>query len=265
MRAQRIIAADIYAANPILTFQDIDAILPSIPNITNTTFPVTTYRAYYYNRAGLLGKANKLLKESSKINPYLFFSEHLLSQFYFLDNQIDSAYKYSKLAFYGWPKTFKHYELYNKILVNKKDKKELINAYNSISDKFINRKEYYKDFIKSLANYKMNDFKVYDSLVSINESDLTGKWQDVLEYNTFNSDTIKGSVINFLDQNQLIINQVTYNFRFAQDTLSLLPFNRVNYTLSKSKILYSPEYNTYILYSSQDNGYVRGKLFKKLL
>ena len=264
MVAHMKIKDDIYAAQPSLTYLDIDEILPKYPNITNNTFPVDSYRAYYYYLGNLTTKANELLKESYKINPHLYFSEHLLSRFYMMENNLDSAYYYANKAFYGWPKTFKHYEVYNDVLILKNDKEEILNAYGSISNKFINRKEYHKDFIASIAELKMNDLVVYDSIIPLNKNFLIGKWKEVLEYENYDPYFFEGTDISFKNDGTVNVKEGSYIFKLFKDSLFLYPLNNLEYAISKNKIVRDGKRNVIIITPSQSNGYKRPKILKRI-
>ena len=56
----------------------IDNIVPDIPNVTVTTIPINSIKARYY-QLKKYDKVLELLDNSSKANPYLFYSEILKS------------------------------------------------------------------------------------------------------------------------------------------------------------------------------------------
>ena len=61
-------------------------------------------KARYYLQNKNYQKAIPMLKEGIAANPYLLFSENLLGKAYFEMGKIDSAFHYSKQAFYGLPR-----------------------------------------------------------------------------------------------------------------------------------------------------------------
>ena len=102
------------------TRAELDQIYDDFPNLTETAMPIKSMKARYYYLQGDREGAFEMLEKGQKDNPEIFFSENLKAQFYFQEQQLDSAYYYAKKAFEGLPNNMPHYDLYMKILTQKK-------------------------------------------------------------------------------------------------------------------------------------------------
>jgi len=116
-----------------VSLDKIDNITPWLPNITVTTIPMKAIKARYYLHNKNYQKAIPMLKEGISANPYLLFSENLLGKAYFEMGQIDSAFHYSKKAFYGLPNNALHAATYATVLSVKGDTLELNYALDNLS------------------------------------------------------------------------------------------------------------------------------------
>tara|TARA_B100001029_G_scaffold117481_1_gene97378 strand:- start:29433 stop:31760 length:2328 start_codon:yes stop_codon:yes gene_type:complete len=116
-----------------VTLDKIDNITPWLPNITVTTIPMQAIKARYYLYYKRYDKAIPMLKEGISANPYLLFSENLLGKAYYEMGQIDSAFHYSKKAFYGLPNNALHGATYATVLSVKGDTLELNRALDNLS------------------------------------------------------------------------------------------------------------------------------------
>ena len=116
-----------------VSLDKIDNITPWLPNITVTTIPMQAIKARYYLYYKRYEKAIPMLKEGISANPYLLFSENLLGKAYYEMGQIDSAFHYSKKAFYGLPNNALHGATYATVLSVKRDTLELNRALDNLS------------------------------------------------------------------------------------------------------------------------------------
>ena len=112
----------------------VKSITPSIPNITVTTIPMNSIKARYFINLKKYDQALELLNKGDA-NPYLFYTENQKAQVFLNMGKIDSAYVNAKKAFYGLPKNALHASTYAQILGIKKDSKELLKAFEVISEK----------------------------------------------------------------------------------------------------------------------------------
>ena len=124
------------------------------PNITVTTFPIKTMKARYLAHGKKYKEAIKLAKSGIKDNPFLFFSESIISRSYEMLNKIDSAYFYSKKAFYGLPNdSHRDYFLYLATKLN--DTVEINKAFNYVKNRY--RLSDWRSFIHNMSKIKDYD------------------------------------------------------------------------------------------------------------
>ncbi len=111
-----------FNSNKYLTkITQIDKMQLDIPNVTVTTIPLESIKARYYINNRQFDKAIRVLQGSGRANPYLFFEENLKSRAFLAKGNIDSAYHYSKLAYFGLPNNTLHVANFVKLAMQKKD------------------------------------------------------------------------------------------------------------------------------------------------
>ena len=238
-----------------------------IPNITITTIPIESLLAKYYIQNKNFNKAISMLKNGSKVNPYIHYSDYLLATYFLNSKQIDSAYHYSKKALYGWPKNLDHYGLYNKILSIKKDTSEIFEAYKFINTVFNVGEVHHKMFIDSYSDAKLG-YIIYEykDAQSANINQLYGNWQQIYEFEDGNMNKINN--IFKLDKDYFYSGTSKYKYKFQKDTLELY-FITTNKLISSIPIQYSPSYNTLIFKDiirdvNSDNPDKQDQFFKKI-
>ncbi len=118
-----------------LSLDQVDNITPWLPNITVTTIPMESIKARYYLYYKRYDRAIPMLKTGIAANPYLFFSENLLGKAYYEMGNIDSAFHYSKKAFYGLPNNALHGATYATVLSVKRDTLELNRAIDELTER----------------------------------------------------------------------------------------------------------------------------------
>ena len=123
---------------------DIDDIVPNIPNITVTTIPLKSVKARYYFNAKQYDRALELLNEGTNANPYLYYSELLKSQIYSAKGQLDSAMYFARTAFFGLPNNSLHSATYLNLISQLRDQNALDEAFELLTAKgdFNNWKNY---------------------------------------------------------------------------------------------------------------------------
>ena len=134
-----------------LTLAELDQIEDDFPNLTETAMPIKAMKARYFYLNGLKEKAHKYALLGSKDNPQIFFGENLKAQFYMQEQEQDSAYYYSKLAFYNLPNNMPHYNVYMNSLVYKKDVEEINKTFNYVLSLSGNTKIIWTIYLSSLA------------------------------------------------------------------------------------------------------------------
>ena len=130
-----------FNSNKYLTkMTQIDKMQLDIPNVTVTTIPLESIKARYYINNRQFDKAIRVLQGSGSANPYLFFEENLKSRAFLAKGNIDSAYHYSKLAYFGLPNNTLHVANFVKLAMQKKDTiiieeaaKQLIEGQSSVN------------------------------------------------------------------------------------------------------------------------------------
>ena len=134
-----------------LTLAELDQIEDDFPNLTETAMPIKAMKARYFYLNGLKEKAHKYALLGSKDNPQIFFGENLKAQFYMQEQEQDSAYYYSKLAFYNLPNNMPHYNVYMNSLVYRKDIEEINKTFNYVLSLSGNTKIIWEIYLSVLA------------------------------------------------------------------------------------------------------------------
>jgi len=135
LKGQTFLIQDFNSNQFNVSLNQVETIVPDIPNITVTTIPISSIKARYYINAKQYDKALELLDKGTKANPYLYYSEILKSQIFQEKGQMDSAMFYAKKAFFGLPNNDLHaYRLIN--LINlKRDRESLEEAFDLLTYK----------------------------------------------------------------------------------------------------------------------------------
>jgi len=135
LKGQMFLLQDFNSNQFNVPMNQIDTLVPEMPNITVTTIPINSIKARYYFNAGKYDKAIALLEQGTKANPYLFYSELLKSQIYMGKGQMDSASVYAKKAFFGLPNNALHASHYLNVINQTRDRKALEEAYELLVSK----------------------------------------------------------------------------------------------------------------------------------
>lgn len=135
LKAQMFLLQDFNSNQFNLSLNQIDNIVPEIPNITVTTIPINSIKARYYLNEKKYDKALKLIETGTKANPFLFYSEVLKSQLFQRRGQLDSAKFYGKKAFFGLPNNSLHSSNYINLIGLTRDKEALEEAFELLVSK----------------------------------------------------------------------------------------------------------------------------------
>jgi len=135
LKGQMFLLQDFNTNKYTVSLDQVDDIVPDIPNITVTTIPLKSVKARYYVNAKKYDKALALLEEGTSANPYLFYSELLKSQIYSAKGQLDSAKHYAKLAFNGLPNNQLHAATYLNLISQTSDANALEEAFELLTAK----------------------------------------------------------------------------------------------------------------------------------
>lgn len=124
LRGQQVLLGEYNAGQFNYPLNKIDQVVPGIPNISVTTLPIASMKARYYMENGQDEKALIMLRAGIKANPYLGFSETLMSQIYTRQNKVDSAIFYAKAAYEHLPIP-PHFANYLNLLIQRNDSQEV--------------------------------------------------------------------------------------------------------------------------------------------
>jgi tetratricopeptide (TPR) repeat protein len=100
--------------------------------ISATTIPLLAYKGIWYAEQQKYRDAIEFFQKSRKYNPNLYLSESFLGYAYYKIDELDSAQKYTELAFYNLPNNLVHYANYLQVLTVLKDSASVNKAYKSV-------------------------------------------------------------------------------------------------------------------------------------
>jgi len=135
-----------------LTLAELDQIEDDFPNLTETAMPIKAMKARYFYLNNQKEKAHKYAFLGAKDNPQIYFGESLKSQFFAQEQNQDSAYYYSKLAFDNLPNNMPHFNLYMNSLVNRKDSQEINRAFYYVQSLAGDTSTIWQIYLRSLAS-----------------------------------------------------------------------------------------------------------------
>jgi len=133
LKAQMTILRDFNSNQFNIPLNQIESFIPQMPNITVTTIPMEAIKARYFNHYKKYDKALEHLEKSVEANPYLRYSEILMSQIYSQKGDLQKAKKYAKIAFENLPSNDLHASFYINILIQTKDKEGLSKAFDLLT------------------------------------------------------------------------------------------------------------------------------------
>ena len=135
LKGQMILLQDFNSNQYNLPLNQVDNVVPDIPNITVTTIPINSVKARYYVNAKKYDKALALLEKGTKANPYLYYSEILKSQIFQEKGLLDSAKVYARKAFLGLPNNELHSSRYINLINITRDRAALEEAFEPLTSK----------------------------------------------------------------------------------------------------------------------------------
>ncbi len=144
LKGQMFLLQDFNSNSYNLPLNQVDNVVPDIPNITVTTIPINSVKARYYLNAKKYDKALALVEKGTSANPYLFYSELLKSQIYQAKGDLDSAKFFARKAFFGLPNNALHASNYINLINQTRDADALEEAFEMFTAKndFNNWKNY---------------------------------------------------------------------------------------------------------------------------
>ena len=145
LKGQMFLLQDFNSNQFNVPLNQVDTIVPDMPNITVTTIPINSVKARYYVNAKQYDKALALINKGTKANPYLYYSEILKSQIFQEKGQIDSALVYAKKAFFGLPNNDLHASRLINLIYLKRDRESLEEAFEQLTYK--NKENNWKNYL----------------------------------------------------------------------------------------------------------------------
>ena len=247
------------------TPEEVDLMLPSIPNVTALTIPINVSKAIYLIKYNRPLEAVLLIEAAEKAQPYTHVGEYLKSRIFIANGVLDSALSNAKRAFYGWTKNIQHYTTYNEVLVWEKDTLEILTAYKSLDSILANKPAYQKSFVDSYnaAKYSYLITSFPDER-NINASEIQGNW--IRGYNFPNNKFISDPNYTFNFQKNMVTNKLgeTYAFKIAEDSLAFYFVNNKYKRLNVYGLKYSDSLQTLILKGvTFENGVIQDQFYKK--
>ena len=209
LKGQMFLLQDFNSNQFNVPLNQIDNLVPDIPNITVTTIPINSVKARYYVNAKKYDKALTLLDNGTKANPYLYYSEILKSQIFQEKGQIDSAKVYAKKAFFGLPNNDLHASRYINLINLTRDREALEEAFELLT-------------VKNNPNNWKNYLIVSSGLYPPKDKELTEKAKLATELFPGNQDFIGL-------YRQIAIGQAAVNSAASYSTKGLEFFNSANY------------------------------------
>ena len=161
LKGQMILLQDFNSNQYNLPLNQVDNIVPEMPNITVTTIPINSVKARYYVKAKKYDKALDLIDKGTKANPYLYYSEILKSQIFEERGELDSAKFYAKKAFFGLPNNDLHSSKYVNLINITRDKIALEEAFELLTRK--NKLTNWKNYLVIASNLEpINNNKIIE-------------------------------------------------------------------------------------------------------
>lgn len=249
--------------NPITTSLEFENQFTNYPPINVAAIPLAANKAVFLLSEGRDAEARKALKEASDINPYIGFSDFVLSNYHYASGNIDSAQFYGQKAFNLWPKSLSNFDMINKVYAYQGDTLSILKSYIDIKDFFKHREEYYNSFIKyySLAKYSYYDVQ-YTDLQSISVNDLIGEWVRINNRKDGGVMVQSKTKIEFLSNGFFKSNDKFYLFDQNGDEILLSFQNTPEKVISTFSVKYSPEWKTLIV-NFNDSSVDKVQLFRK--
>jgi len=136
-----------------LSVQEILDNCPTIPNLASSTIPIKALLAKYCLVEKKYDQAITLLNKSDHDNPYLFYNDFIRTSVYSEMEKKDSAFYFSKTAFYNKPRASSYYTNLLYAAAKVKDTSELNNAFTTYI-KYRNSAEAWNQYYKAMLEVK---------------------------------------------------------------------------------------------------------------
>ena len=209
LKGQMFLLQDFNSNQFNVPINNVETLVPAIPNITVTTIPINSVKARYFFNAKQYDKALALIDKGTAANPYLYYSEVLKSQIYLAQGKIDSAFFNARKAFLGLPNNDLHASHYMNVINRKRDAAALEEAFELL-----------------VAKNKINNWRNY--LIIANQ---------ISPRNEVLIERAKRAAVQFPEDNNIqqlyraiAIGQQALNDAISFSNLGLTQFNQQDYT-----------------------------------
>ena len=115
---------------PVLKIDEVKN-LPSIPNLSFNTLPLSPILARYYIRERRFNEAYRLLNADKNANPSVHYNDYVMSQYFEAIKNNDSAYYYAKQAFENWPRAGIYFYNLMPLAIRNRDTAQMNKAFAS--------------------------------------------------------------------------------------------------------------------------------------
>ena len=197
LKGQMFLLQDFNSNNYNVPLNQVDNIVPDMPNITVTTIPINSVKARYYVNAKKYDKALALLDKGTSANPYLYYSEILKSQIFQEQGKLDSAKVYARKAFFGLPNNDLHASRYINLINITRDKNALEEAFELLT---------YKNKLNNWKNYLI----IANSINNPNDPELIERAKKAIEIFP-NNNEIKNLYTQIAIGNQKLNESISYS------------------------------------------------------
>ena len=197
LKGQMFLLQDFNSNNYNVPLNQVDNIVPDMPNITVTTIPINSVKARYYVNAKKYDKALALLDKGTSANPYLYYSEILKSQIFQEQGKLDSAKVYARKAFFGLPNNDLHASRYINLINITRDKNALEEAFELLT---------YKNKLNNWKNYLI----IANSINNPNDPELIERAKKAVEIFP-NNNEIKNLYIQIVIGTQKLNESISYS------------------------------------------------------
>jgi O-antigen ligase len=150
LKGQMFLLQDFNSNQYNIPLNQLENLVPEIPNITVTTIPINSVKARYFVNAKQYDRALDLIRKGSGANPYLFYSEILKSEIFQKQGKLDSAKVNAKKAFFGLPNNDLHSSRYINLINLTGDKQALDEAFELLTQK--NNLNNWKNYLLVASN-----------------------------------------------------------------------------------------------------------------
>ena len=265
MRAQVLLRRDKTKGALELSLDEVEKMLPPIPNVDIAAMPISVYEVPYLLKEGNVEEALKSAEKADSVNPYTKVGNYFRAKIYSFAGELDKAQKEAEKAFYEWPKNIDHYRVLNEVLVGKLDTTEIKKVFKYADSLFPEKKEYRNDFEKSLnlarAGYII---KIYLDAIPIAQDSLVGQWQRMYEYSYGKVVYDPNTVLSFSRDGVFKDTKGGhYRYTLEESDLNLL-FIGNGQKIKTMNLSYSPGNKTLLLLDTQ-NPENKPQFFKKIL